>query len=167
MDAADVTLRPIAEEDFDAVRALHARSFAALGGSHNSRAQIDAHVALIQLPPYAEELARNNLLLAVTSAGEILGTAGWCEAEGRAGTARIRKVFVAPEVAGRGLGRLLVEAVEADASARGCTDFVVRANANAAALYWSLGYREVETGTMTAAGGVALPVVFMRKDGSR
>ena len=86
------------------------------------------------------------------------------EAEGRAGTARIRKVFVAPEAAGRGLGRLLVEAVEADASAHGCTDFVVRANANAAALYRRLGYRAIETGTMPGAGGVALPVVFMRKD---
>lgn len=165
MTGFDGTIRPIAEGDVEAVRDLHARSFAGLAGSHNTAAQIDAHLALIRAPDYAAALLCNNLLLAEGRDRRIVGSAGWCETEGEPGTARIRKVFVAPDAAGTGLGRRLVEAAEADARARGATGFFVRANANAAAFYERLGYRPVETGAMPGPGGVAIPVVFMRKPG--
>ena len=78
-------------------------------------------------------------------------------------TARIRKVFVDPGHAGKGLGRLLVEAAEADALTHGFRDFACRANKNAAPFYERLGYRSETDGVMATSIGVDLPVVFMSK----
>lgn len=162
MSGGGIRFRPYTETDLDAVRALQARSFAELAGHHHTPEQIAAHVALIEDAEYGAELARNNLIVACEASGAIVGSAGWCAQEGEPGTARIRKVFVAPRTAGTGLGRRLVERAEEDAQARGFERFFVRANANAEGFYARLGYAAVERGVMPA-GGADLPVVFMRK----
>jgi putative acetyltransferase len=159
-----VTIRPIRPIDIAEVRALQARSFAVLAKSHHSAEQIEAHADLIDAPAYRNELLSNNLLVAEDAGGRILATAGWRIQDDRPGTARIRKVFVAADMAGRGLGRRIVEAAEADARARGFAKFFVRANVNAAPFYERLGYQALESGSMEAANGVALPVVYMEKN---
>ena len=111
---------------------------------------------------YAAELLVNDMQVAVDADGGILASAGWCPIEEPA-TARIRKVFVAPEAAGRGLGRRMVEAVEAAARIRGHSRFFVRSYDNAAGFYEHLGYRAVESGTMAVGKGPTIPVLFMRK----
>lgn len=159
----DLVLRPIREADLDAVRRLQADSFAALAGDIHSPSQIAAHVALIMAPDYAGELLSNNILVAEAPDGRLVATAGWCRVPDDPAVARLRKVFVTPDRAGRGLGRRMVEAAEAAARAAGFRRFRVRANANAEAFYARLGYRPVERGEMPTAGGVALPTVVMVK----
>ncbi len=158
-----VTLRPIAAADLDAVRDLQARSFAALGGGANTPDQIQAHVDEIMSPAYRDELLDNHLIVAEDETGRLIGSAGWCTMPDRPQTARIRKVFVDPDHAGKGLGRLLVGAAEADALANGFRDFACRANRNAAPFYERLGYRSEKEGVMATSIGVDLPVVFMSK----
>jgi putative acetyltransferase len=158
----DASIRSIRAEDVPDVRALHARSFAELARDHHTPEQIEAHVALVLDNSYRDELLSNNLLVAEAE-GRIIGTAGWCTVADAPGTARIRKVFVAPEVAGRGLGSLLVREAESQAIESGCVRFVVRANVNAAGFYERLGYRTLRPGRMPPAGGVELPVIFMEK----
>jgi predicted N-acetyltransferase YhbS len=160
----EVSIRAIQNEDVPTVRALHARSFAELARDHHAPAQIAAHVALILDDLYRHELLSNNLLVAEGSDGRILGTAGWCEVADATDTARIRKVFVAPEMARCGLGRRLVQEAERRACEAGRSRFTVRANANAAAFYQRLGYKPVRHGVMPVANGVDLPVVFMEKN---
>ncbi|MGK9235169.1 GNAT family N-acetyltransferase [Inquilinus limosus] len=159
----DLVLRPIREADLDAVRRLQADSFTALAGDMHSPAQIAAHVAEVMAPGYARELLSNNILVAEAPDGRLVATAGWCRVPDDPSVARLRKVFVAPDRAGRGLGRRMVEAAEAAARAAGFRRFRVRANANAEAFYAKLGYRAVERGEMPTAGGVALPTVIMVK----
>jgi putative acetyltransferase len=158
-----LVLRPIREADLDAVRKLQAESFSVLAGDIHSPAQIAAHVALIMAPDYAAELMSNNLLVAEAPGGALVATAGWCRVPDDDVAARLRKVFVAPDRAGQGLGRRMVEAAEDAARAAGFGRFRVRANANAEAFYARLGYRPVERGEMPTAGGVALPTVIMVK----
>jgi len=158
----DVSVRSIRAEDVPHVRALHARSFAELARDHHTPEQIEAHAQLVLADSYQDELLSNNLLVAEAE-GHIVGTAGWCAVADAPGTARIRKVFVAPEVAGRGLGRLLVGEAEKQALESGYARFVVRANANAVGFYVRLGYRTIRSGRMPAADGVELPVTFMEK----
>ncbi|MBC6441085.1 MAG: GNAT family N-acetyltransferase [Rhodospirillales bacterium] len=156
-------LRPIAPEDILAVRRLHATAFRALAGTHNTAAQIAAHVAEIESDGYADVLMRNHLQLAVADGGTIMATAGWCAVEDRPDVTRIRKVFVDPALAGTGLGRRMVEAAEADTRGQGYVAFIVRSNANAEAFYAHLGYRTYERGSMPTVAGVDLPVAFMEK----
>ena len=123
---------------------------------------IDWHTAMVRSPAYAVELLNNDVQVAVDGDGRALASAGWCPIDEPA-TARIRKVFVAPEAAGRGLGRRMVDAVEAAARMRGHTRFFVRSYGNATGFYERLGYGAVERGAMAIDAGRALPVVFMRK----
>jgi len=159
-----VVLRPIREADVEAVRRLQADSFAALAGDIHSPAQIAAHVALIMAPDYEQELLSNNILVAEAPDGALVATAGWCRVPDAPDVARLRKVFVAPGLAGRGLGRRMVDAAEAAARAAGFQRFRVRANANAEAFYARLGYRAVERSEMPTSAGVALPTVIMVKE---
>ena len=157
------TLRPYSADAAHEVRALHAAAFRALAASHHDERQIAAHEALIAAPEYADDLAASHLMLARGADGRLAGTAGWIAADGRPGFARIRKVFVRPDLARKGLATALVRDAEARARAAGFPRLTVRANVNAAPLYAKLGYVAVRPGVMPTPAGVDLPVVFMDK----
>ncbi len=159
----EIGFRPFAARDDEAVRALHARSFAALAQDSHTHAQIDAHVAYMHLDAYEDELQNAHLHLAVDAQGILLGTAGWQVADDDEPAARIRKVFVDPAHARRGIGAKLVLEMERQARLAGFTRLTVRSNINAVPLYERLGYRETSRGSMEVAGGIGLPVVFMAK----
>jgi putative acetyltransferase len=158
----ELELRAMVEADIPAVRALHADSFAALARAHHTEAQIAAHQAAIAAPDYADDLRRSNMMLA-TDGQAIVASAGWLAVVGEPGTARIRKVFVHPALARRGLATRLVRDAEARARAAGHARIIVRANVNAVPLYAKLGYVRLREGSMDVAPGIALPVVFMAK----
>lgn len=158
----EISLRAYEDRDAEAVRGLHAAAFRTLAAAHHSAAQIAAHEALIMAPAYADDLAQSHLLLAVHPAKGLAATAGWLAMPDRPGTARIRKVFVHPDMARRGLASAMVRAAEQRAGAAGLTTLFVRANVNAVPLYEKLGYRSIEPGLMPA-GGENLPVMFMEK----
>lgn len=161
----DVSLHPYTPDDLAAVRALHGLAFRRLAAGHHDAAQIAAHEALIAAGDYAADLARSNLLLARHRAAGLIATAGWLAMAERPATARIRKVFVHPDWARRGLATALVRAAEQAAAAAGYPHFYVRANINAVPLYQSLGYRAEAEGVMPA-GAAALPVVYMTRPAS-
>ena len=114
---------------------------------------------------YLRDLARSSLMLAVTGAGDIVASAGWIRSDDDPDAGRIRKVYVDPRYARRGLASHLVGDAEARARAAGCRRMVVRASAYSVPFYESLGYVALRSGTMLAADGVELPVVFMEKTG--
>lgn len=147
-------LRPFVAADLDATVAMQCRAVEVLGRSHYAPDEIALLVAASREPGYRDELLANDLWVAVDPGGAIVGSAGWGRAVGADGAARgrIRKVFVEPGVAGRGLGRVLVEAAEARARAAGLRGFVVRANLNAVPFYQRLGYRTTGPGGMLVAG---------------
>ena len=157
-----ISLRPMRDEDSAAVRSLHARAFAGLATDWHTPQQIAAHVALIQDAAYLDDLRRSHMTLAHVRQ-VMVATSGWLMVDGTPATARIRKVFVDPAMARRGLGSLMVGHAEQQAREAGCRRLIVRANINAVGLYVRLGYRETEKGTMAAAGGVELPIVMMEK----
>jgi GNAT superfamily N-acetyltransferase len=163
LDLPDLTFRAYDVGDLAAVRALHRGSFAALAAGHYTPAQIAAHDVLIAGGDYAADLARSHVTLAATSSGEIVATAGWIALAGEAETARIRKLFVAPALARRGLGRRLLAKAEDGARAAGHRRFFLRAYLNAVPLYESRGYSADHGAVMSLPGGVEMPVLFMRK----
>jgi putative acetyltransferase len=162
----DLRLQPLSEARLHEVRGLHALSFEVLAAAVHSPEQIRAHVRYVRAEAYADELRACHLMTALLPDGALVATAGWNPVEDAPATARIRKVFVRPDLARHGLGRRMVLDAEARARADGRGRLIVRANVNAVPLYHALGYREDETGTMAVADGVELPVIFMSKDGT-
>lgn len=154
--------RPYHPNDLPAVRELHKASFAALAQDSHTPEQIAAHLGLIDREDYAADLGRSHLLV-MENGAELAATSGWLAHESEPATARIRKVFVRPDLARQGVGKYMVMTAEKIAASNGYRRFFVRANVNAVPLYRALGYRPVDQGEMPAAGGVVLPVVFMRK----
>jgi putative acetyltransferase len=161
-----LTLEPLTEARLHEVRALHALSFEVLAAAVHSHEQMAAHLKYMRADAYADELRGCRLAMALLPDGALVATAGWTPVEGTPATARIRKVFVRPDLARRGIGRRMVLDAEARARDAGHRLLVVRANVNAVPLYHSLGYREERSGTMPVADGEELPVVFMSKDGT-
>lgn len=161
----NISLQAYTADDLAAVRALHALAFRRLAASHHNAAQIAAHEALIAADGYAADLARSNLVLARHPDAGLIATAGWLAMAERPATARIRKVFVHPDWARRGLATGLVRAAEQAAATAGYPHLYVRANINAVPLYQSLGYRAEAEGVMPA-GDAALPVVYMSRPAS-
>lgn len=160
---SDPLLRPLTETDIPATVAMQCRAMAVLGRTHYDAEQTALLLAATREPDYAAALLGNDVWVAVAAAGMILGSAGWGAVPDAGGTrGRIRKVFVEPALAGRGLGRRLVAAAEARAAAAGCRGFVVRANLNAVAFYERLGYRPTGPGTLAVAGR-EVPMTMMEK----
>lgn len=160
----DISLRPLAAADIPATIAMQCRAVDVLGRTHYAADEIALLLAASGEPEYPGELLANDLWLAVAPDGAILGSAGWgrTAGDGGAARARIRKVFVEPALAGRGVGRTLVGAAEARARAAGLHGFVVRANLNAVPFYERLGYRVTGPGTMHV-GGRAVAMTMMEK----
>jgi putative acetyltransferase len=159
----EFTLRPYGESDLAAVRALHALAFERLAAERHTGAQLAAHSAMTRDDAYAADLAASHLALAVQEDGAVIATAGWIAVADEPGTARIRKVFVHPEFARRGVASHLVRDAEARAATAGYRRLIVRANINAVPLYRKLGYHTLREGEMAAGGGIVLPVHFMAK----
>jgi GNAT superfamily N-acetyltransferase len=161
-DLPGLTWRRYRPGDLAAVVELHVRAFAALGRDVYSEDQIAGHEALIRSADYPADLDRSNVTVALLD-GEPVATAGWLPLDEPPKTARIRKVFVDPALARRGLAAWLVGYAEREARDVGYPRYFVRANLNAVPLYERLGYAPIEPGTMKTPTGAALPVLFMRK----
>lgn len=157
----DLTIVPYHPDALEQVRDLHAHAFETLARHHHSVEQIRAHTQLTQSAAYAAGVAESNMLMAYLG-DQLVATAGWVPHPERENTARVRKVFVTPDLARAGLGRMVVRAAETTARDAGHRRFFVRANINARGFYERLGYLPHSTGTMEACR-VSLPVVFMKK----
>lgn len=159
--APDITFLPYTPDALDQVRQLHATSFEVLARHAHSPEQVAAHTRFTQSDDYAQDLLRSHVLMACFH-GQVVATSGWIDFLEQPATARLRKVFVHPDMAGAGLGRRMVRAAEDAARDAGLRKFHVRANINARGFYERMGYLPHKMGIMPACG-VELPVLFMKK----
>ncbi len=156
------TLRPLSVDDLSTARYIHTASFSGSAQEHYSPADIDAFNAFVRSPRYADLLLGNNAIAAWIES-EMVGTAAWSPGEGRSPTARIIVVAVRPLFTGEGIGRLLVDHVEAEAHEAGYQALEVSATLNSVGFFESLGFRVVRNGGWALPLGHEIAVVFMRK----
>jgi len=76
--------------------------------------------------------------------------------------ARVRAMYTHPDFARRGVGRLVLEACEAAAAAKGFTVLELMATRSGRPLYESFGFQPVEE-VHDASGGAPVPLTRMRK----
>lgn len=156
------TLRPLTVDDLSTARYIHTASFASAAQGHYTQADIDAFVAFIRSPSYAD-LMLGNPSFAAWIGPEMVGTAAWSPGKGMSPTARILVVSVRPLFTSAGLGRLLVEHIETEAYAAGFRALEVSAPLSAVEFFDGLGYLGVREGSWSLPQGHEIPVMFMRK----
>lgn len=156
------TLRPLTVDDLSTARYIHTASFESAAQDHYAQPDIDAFVAFVRSPHYGDLLLGNHAVAACIDS-EMVGTAAWSSGEGMSPTARILAVCVRPLFTGEGIGRFLVEHIEAEARAAGYRALETSATLNAVGFFEALGYRAVRNGSWALPLGHEIAVVFMRK----
>ncbi len=157
-----MTLRPLSVDDLSTARYIHSASFAGAAQGHYAPDDIEAFVAFVRSPRYADLLLGNHAVAAWIET-EMVGTAAWSEGEGMSATARILAVCVRPLFTGEGIGRKLLDHVEQEARAAGYPALEVAATLNAVSFFESLDYRLVRNGGWALPLGHEIPVAYMRK----
>ncbi|SFU35891.1 Ribosomal protein S18 acetylase RimI [Methylobacterium sp. 174MFSha1.1] len=128
-----VAIRPAIPEDLDALMALEVAAFA------TDRAERRA---------IRHAIASPSISLLVALDGAVLVGAATIERRRGSRRARLSSIAVAPSRAGTGLGRVLLDAAEAEALGRGCGFLrleVREDNGAGIRLYERSGYRRFET----------------------
>lgn len=136
---------------------LFRRSVYALGASSYPPEQLDAWVSRID-PERLERMMLSLYTIVATSGNRVVGFASL-----DAASAELEFLYVDPLYAGRGIGRSLSQAIDAEARRRGLTRVGVTASLNAAPIYLRLGYRH-ERRVEKTIDGVTLECHRMSKD---
>jgi len=171
-----IELRVAALDDFDAIERLMRVSAGALSaGFYDARqtASVVTHIAQV------DAMLIDDGSYYVTRSWPIVACGGWSYRDKLftgtpdSGTvrlldpatepARIRAMFVHPEHARRGLGRMILERSERDAAARGFTRAELMATLPGVPLYTACGYVALEDTELRLPDGVCVGAVRMGK----
>lgn len=155
-------LRPLSVDDLSTARYIHAASFSGAAAEDYGPEDIEALVAFVRSPRYADLLLGNHAVAAFIEA-EMVGIAAWSPGEGMSPTARILALCVRPLFTGEGIGRQLLGHVEEEARAAGFHALEVAATLNTIGFFDSLGFRLVRNGNWALPMGREIPVAYMRK----
>jgi GNAT superfamily N-acetyltransferase len=169
-----LTLRPACAEDLPALLAMQEASLRALAAAYYPRRVVQA--ALDRIGTMDPRLIADGTYLVAEVAGRLAGSAGWSlrtpdyaalmaavpdPLPGRTGL--VRSVYVSPDFARRGLGRRLMQAVEARLAALGVVTSELMATLSGVPLYASVGYRELSAHALRLAPGVEFQVRRMAR----
>jgi predicted N-acetyltransferase YhbS len=158
-----IRIRPARRADVPAIERLHRASVRRLPVSYYSPAQLESFLAGGTLD---RELIEAGTYYVAELGDRLVGSGGWQAVPlGPRGPwcAAIRAIFVHPDWARRGIGRLLVTRAESAAAQSGVTVFELEATLGGVPLYQRLGYREVARYGYATPDGATLPVVRMEK----
>jgi GNAT superfamily N-acetyltransferase len=142
-----------------ALAALHQASIAAGCSNVYSAQQINAWVAAVHADAYRMLINDASVLVATDSAGAALFGIGVSSPE----NALINAVYVAPQMTLRGVGRTLMDAMEALLRQAGAPEARLNATLNSVAFYRSLGYRNDRPTVNRLPSGIELPCIAMSK----
>lgn len=171
-------IRTATPSDIPAIHEVMRTSMRALSnGFYDQRQTASAveHIATVD-----DELIADGSYFVVVEDGRIVGCGGWSkrkrlftgtheqsETSGwldpSTDAARIRAMFVHPDYARRGLGRLILATSEDDAHRAGFTTFELMATLPGVPLYEACGYTPVERTTIELPDGVRLETVRMTR----
>ena len=175
-------LRLATPDDVPAMHALIARSVRGLSAGFYT--PDEAERALVHVFGVDSRLIADGTYYAVEEGGRLAACGGWSRRRTLYGgdqakaaedplldparePARIRALFVDPDFARRGLGRLVFDACHAAARDAGFRALELVATLPGVPLYEALGFAEVERLEVPMPGGAGLPVVRMSRPVTR
>ena len=152
-----IELRPAIPTDLQHLWELRTRAVAHACAAHYSKEVMSAWLASSPPAPLPGLLARGGGLVAEDH-GRALGYAVLDAAGGE-----VEAVFVEPAQQGRGIGALLLRALEDAARAAGCERLYLSASLNAVPFYARAGFVAVREELYPHRSGIGIPSVFMEK----
>ncbi len=180
---ADLLLLNATPHDIPALNTLIARSARTLSAGFYTPAQIESAVRYVF--HVDARLVHDGSYFVVRSHDVIAGCGGWSARAALLNAspddhgsdtrpldpavhpARVRAMFVAPEFARRGIGRLLLNASLDGARAAGFARVELMATLPGVPLYTAYGFEEIARESATLPDGVELPLVRMRRSTHR
>lgn len=152
-------LRRVASHEAPALRALQRLSMTEIAADHYSPEQIAAFLAVAG--PGLDDLVEDGRGWVIAHGEDLVACAAWRRPPDSE-TAVARSVYVHPAWARRGLAGRLLQRLECDARADGCTMLSLHSMLGATAFYRSRGFRPVED-VILDMDGVPFPGVEMIK----
>lgn len=152
---AGMRIRRFAAKDLDAVlRLVHLTVDVSYGETYCEEAR-EAFKGYASSERILSD-AKAGLTVVAETDGRIAGTASRVGHE-------ISRTYVHPDFQGHGMGKTLMEVLEADAVKHGILEMRLHSSLNAEPFYCGLGYEITETGSIPVANGQELPYLRMRK----
>jgi ribosomal protein S18 acetylase RimI-like enzyme len=152
-----LTLRKAIAEDCESVWRVFTRAVRGLARSHYTPEQVEAWAALRGPEDFVGPIEQQIFFVAEEHS-EVVGY-GQLDAT----TGVVGAVYVVPEIAGRGAGRLLLAALEVKAREAGLEALRLRASLNAVGFYRHMGYAVEREEAHRLPSGVEFAVVQMVK----
>lgn len=143
--------------DSENICRVHKASITALCGGDYTPGQIEAWIGQRQAVDYVKAIQSACFFVAEED-GQIIGFSLMQPAQGV-----INAVYVHPEHVGRGVGTLLLAALEREARAAGLSRVTLNATLNSVLFYKARGYESCGSGMNTLPSGVELPCLRMEK----
>jgi predicted N-acetyltransferase YhbS len=173
-----VLIRTATAHDLPAIERVMRASMASLGSHFYDEKQVASAVRFIAVADPG--IVADGTYFVVEDEGEVVACGGWSKRKklftGTAGQAavdgwldpatepaRIRAMFVHPDHARRGIGRMIVDRAESEAREAGFATCELMATLPGVPLYAACGYEPVEKTTIELPDGVRLECVRMTR----
>jgi len=156
-------VRPASLADADALQTLSSASIREVAVSHYSGPQVEAWAATRTATGHRQMIRETTVLVAIDATDLVVGFASIALTPTRQlKRGEVDQLFVAPGHGGRGVARLLLDAIELAATGAGLTELHTHASWRAAPVFERLGFRQVEMETVHV-GDQVLTRTLMRK----
>lgn len=152
-----IALRQASVDDLPLLWELRTRAVAEACAAHYSEAVLDVWIASPPPDSLRGLFADGDGVVAIEG-DTMLGYAVWNAASGE-----VDGLFVEPAQHGRGIGAMLMHAIETLARDAGCERLVLSASLNAVPFYLRAGFVAVREEMYPHRSGIGIPSVFMEK----
>jgi len=153
---AQPIIRRATPDDAEAITPVHVASIRTLCAKDYTPEQIDAWAGWKSPEKYRAAMAAGEVFFVAEVDGGVVGFSVLFGDE-------VKAVYLHPDHVGRGIGRRLLEAVEAEARANGVPELKLTSTLTSVRFYESCGYTRGDLHQHPVTGGVTLPCVHFSK----
>ncbi|WP_181428599.1 GNAT family N-acetyltransferase [Modestobacter versicolor] len=135
-----------------------------MAATHYSPAQVEAWASTRTVSRHRRMIRETTVLVADDAADRVGGFASIAlAATGQLERGEVDQLFVAPEHGGRGVARLLLDAIELAAARAGVSDLLTHASWRAVPVFERRGFRHVEVETVHIGDQVLTRALMRRR----
>ena len=171
-------IRKAQQRDIPEIERVRRESIVGISNRTYDEKQVDS--SLKYIAHLDRELVTDGTYFVVENDGEVVCCGGWSRRarlyagsgsaandatmlDPKVDAARIRAMFVVPQFARRGIGRMILDRCEADARAAGFRRLELMAMLSGHEMYLATGYRDVEDVPAKLEDGTPYPLIRMEK----